>query len=81
MSEVTDQLLELATRTARKEKDFYTIYYSIEKKHHDLINSLFEEPLLTVVRNHITVVFKDLESVINGVYHLNDLTPKFRIKY
>lgn len=80
LSGVTDQLLDLSKQAARREEDFFRIFNSIENKHLEIINTLFEKPLLNKVVSHVELLFKDLSSIINGVYLLNDLTPKIQDK-
>ncbi len=80
LSGVTDQLLELSKQAARREEDFFRIFNNIENKHLEIVNTLFEKPLLNSVLSHIELLFKDLSSIINGVYLLNDLTPKIQDK-
>jgi len=75
---ITDKLLELSRLAASRDKNFFRIYSEIEIKHTDIVNSLFEEPLQTSVMSHINTYLKDLISIINGIYLLNDLTPKIQ---
>ena len=75
---ITDKLLELSALAASRDKNFFRIYNEIEIRHIDIINSLFEDPLKKEVLAHINACLKDLISIINGVYLLNDLTPKIQ---
>jgi aspartokinase/homoserine dehydrogenase 1 len=77
---ITDQLVELSKMAAIRDKNYFRIHNDIELKHHQIISSLFEEPLLTQVRTRIDNYLKDLISIINGVYQLNDLTSKIQDK-
>jgi bifunctional aspartokinase / homoserine dehydrogenase 1 len=77
---ITDKLLELSTLAASRDKYFFRLYNEIEIKHIDMITSLFKDPLQTEVMSHISAYLKDLISIINGVYLLNDLTPKIQDK-
>ena len=77
---ITDSLVELSRLAAARDKNFFRIHNEIEKKHTDLIQELFEEPLRTTVTSRISIWLKDLISIINGVYQLNDLTPKIQDK-
>ncbi len=73
---MTDMLIDLSQRAATRDKSFFRIFNEIEKKHIETVNGLFEEPLREKVMNMISVYLKDLINIINGVYLLNDLTPK-----
>ena len=77
---ITDLLEDLSNQAAGRNKNFYRLYNEIETRHINLINSLFEGPLHTEVFNQVNGTLKDLISVINGVYLLNDLTPKIQDK-
>ncbi len=73
---ITDKLLELSNLAAARDRYFFRLYNEIEIKHMDMITRLFPEPRQTEVISHINTYLKDLISIINGVYLLNDLTPK-----
>jgi aspartokinase/homoserine dehydrogenase 1 len=73
---ITDKLLELARLAASRNKNFFRLHNEIESIHTGIINSLFEKPLCAEVLLHTNTYLKDLISIINGVYQLNDLTPK-----
>ena len=77
---VTDQLIELCTHAAAKDKNFFRVYNEIEIKHLEAIKVLFEEPLLTEVQSRINSYLKELSNIINGIYLLNDITPKIQDK-
>jgi aspartokinase/homoserine dehydrogenase 1 len=77
---ITDQLLELSRLSASRDKNFFRIYNEIESKHIEIVNSLFEEPLRSEVISHLNIYLKDLISIVNGIYLLNDLTPKIQDK-
>ncbi len=77
---ITDELLELSKQAASRDKNFFRLYNEIEIRHIDLANSIFKNPLLDEVVSHINTYLKDLISIINGVYLLNDLTPKIQDK-
>jgi aspartokinase/homoserine dehydrogenase 1 len=77
---VTDQLLELSQMAAARDKNFFRVHNDIEQKHTGLINELFEEPVRSEVAARINILLKDLISIINGIYQLNDVTPKIQDK-
>jgi len=77
---ITDQLLELSHLAATRDKNFFRIHNEIEIKHQQIISTLFEEPLRSEVLNRVNTWLKDIISIINGVYQLNDLTPKIQDK-
>jgi aspartokinase/homoserine dehydrogenase 1 len=77
---ITNQLLELAQLAAMRDKYFFRLYNEIEIKHTEMVNTLFEEPARTGVLSHLNTYLKDLISIINGIYLLNDFTPKIQDK-
>jgi aspartokinase/homoserine dehydrogenase 1 len=77
---ITDKLIELSALAAERNRNFFRIHNEIEAKHTNIINALFEESKRTEVHNRINALNKDLISIINGVYQLNDLTPKIQDK-
>jgi aspartokinase/homoserine dehydrogenase 1 len=77
---ITDKLLELSRLAASRDKNFFRLHNEIEIRHTDIVSNLFEEPSRTEVMSHISANLKDLISIINGVYQLNDLTPKIQDK-
>jgi aspartokinase/homoserine dehydrogenase 1 len=77
---VTDQLIELCTHAAAKDKNFFRLYNEIEIKHIDIIRTLIKEPLLTEAESHVNSYLKELSNIINGIYLLNDITPKIQDK-
>lgn len=77
---ITDKLLDLSNAAAARDMNFFRLHTEIENKHTDIINTLFEEPLRDQVLSKISTWLKDLVSIINGVYQLNDLTPKIQDK-
>jgi aspartokinase/homoserine dehydrogenase 1 len=77
---VTDQLIELCTHAAAKDKNFFRVYNEIEIKYLEVIKALFEEPMQKEVLTQINAYLKELSSIINGIYLLNDITPKIQDK-
>ena len=77
---ITDKLIELCTLAAAKDKNFFRVYNEIEIKHLDVIQTLFEEPLQAEVMTRINAYLKELSNIINGIYLLNDITPKVKDK-
>jgi aspartokinase/homoserine dehydrogenase 1 len=75
---VTDQLQELAMLAADNDRTFFRVYNEIEKKHLDIINSLFEEPVKNKVLQQVNSLFKELSDIINGLFLVNDLTLKVK---
>jgi aspartokinase/homoserine dehydrogenase 1 len=75
---ITDKLQELAMLAADNDRDFFLIYNEIEKKHIDIINSLFEEPVKGKVLTQVNSLFKELRDIINGLFLVNDLTLKVK---
>jgi bifunctional aspartokinase / homoserine dehydrogenase 1 len=73
---ITDLLLELSRHAASRDRSYFRLFNEVEKRHLDTVNGLFEEPLREQVLTDIGFYLKDLINIINGVYLLNDLTPK-----
>ncbi|MBN2275077.1 MAG: bifunctional aspartate kinase/homoserine dehydrogenase I [Bacteroidales bacterium] len=77
---VTDKLIELCTHAAAKDQNFFRVYNEIEIKHLETIKTLFEEPLFSEVQARVNSYLKELSNIINGIYLLNDVTPKIQDK-
>jgi aspartokinase/homoserine dehydrogenase 1 len=75
---ITDKLEELAVLAAENDEDFFKIYNEIEAIHLGIINTLFNEPEKKEVLQQVNKLFKELTDVINGLYLVNDLTPKIK---
>jgi aspartokinase/homoserine dehydrogenase 1 len=73
---ITDLLLELSRHAAQRNRSFFRLFNEIEKRHIETVKGLFDEPLREKVLETINAYLKDLINIINGVYLLNDLTPK-----
>lgn len=73
---ITDRLLNLARLAAVRDRSFFRFYNEIEVIHTETVEKLFEEPIRSTVQIHVNGFLKELISIINGVYLLNDLTPK-----
>jgi aspartokinase/homoserine dehydrogenase 1 len=73
---ITDLLLELSKHAAQRNRSFFRLFNEIEKRHIDTVKGLFNEPVREKVLETINAYLKDLINIINGVYLLNDLTPK-----
>jgi bifunctional aspartokinase / homoserine dehydrogenase 1 len=77
---ITDMLLELSRLAAIRDKSYFRLYNEIESRHIDTVTRLFEGPLREEVLQHINNYLKELISIINGMYLLNDITPKVQDK-
>jgi aspartokinase/homoserine dehydrogenase 1 len=77
---ITDLLLELSRLAASRNKTFFRFYNEIESRHIEMVTGIFAEPLREEVLNHVNNYLRELISIINGVYLLNDLTPKVQDK-
>jgi len=77
---ITDLLLALSKLAATRDKSFFRLYNAIESKHIETVTRLFKEPLREEVLTGVNGYLKELISIINGVYLLNDLTPKVQDK-
>lgn len=75
---ITDKLQELAMVAADNDRNFFRIYNEIEKKHLDIINALFQEPVKNKVLVQVNSLFKELSDIINGLFLVNDLTLKIK---
>jgi aspartokinase/homoserine dehydrogenase 1 len=73
---ITDLLLELSKHAAQRNRSYFRLFNEIETKHIDTVKGLFDEPVREKVLETINAYLKDLINIINGVYLLNDLTPK-----
>ena len=78
MQGITDKLIKLCDLAADNNKDFFKTYNEIEVKHHELINSLFEDPIKKDVQSQVNSTLKELSKIINSLYILGDLTLKIK---
>jgi aspartokinase/homoserine dehydrogenase 1 len=75
---ITDKLQELAMLAADNDRNFFRIYNEIEKKHLDIINTLFQESVKSKVLSQVNSLFKELSDIVNGLFLVNDLTLKVK---
>ncbi len=75
---ITDKLNELAMLAADNDRNFFRIYNEIEKRHLDIINTLFRDPVKGKVLSQINSLFKELSDIVNGLFLVNDLTLKVK---
>ena len=73
---ITDQLEALASAAATKDEIFRDIFQEIKNRHHSFIAEMKwitdKKSLLSTMNTYLD----QLEQIVNGVFLLNDLTPK-----
>ncbi len=73
---ITDQLEQLASKASQKDEGYKDILTEIKNRHHsyiaELTTNLDKDKVLSETDNYL----EQLEGIVNGVYLLNDLTPK-----
>lgn len=77
---ITDALLELSRHAASKDRKFFRLYSAIENKHLEIINGVFCEPVKLQITKQAQAYLQELSDIVQGVYLLNDLTPKTQDK-
>ncbi|WP_397362660.1 bifunctional aspartate kinase/homoserine dehydrogenase I [Olleya sp. R77988] len=71
---VTDKLLEAGALAKAKNKAYLTVFNDIKTKHFDIIKTL--APNSKTIIAEVETKFEDLEQLLNGIYLINELSPK-----
>ena len=85
---ITDQLLEAANLACNKNLDFKDAYNAIWSRHNKVIEGLFaySENDKSLQKDHeqlhdlISEKLKELSNLLDGIYLINELSPKTRDK-
>lgn len=76
LSSVTDQLVNLTQKAARGDSSYVTDFKSLAKRHHDLIVSVIKKGNQEKLTGKINFLLEELQSILHGVYLIQDLTDK-----
>lgn len=76
--DITDQLIQLGNLAGSKNKDYSTQLKAIENRHLITVRELITGSGKEEVTNEVKKLLKELKEITEGVYLLNDLTPKTR---
>lgn len=73
---VTDQLEIVSALAATKNTSYTTILTEISERHTTAVNELITTSEKTSVQKTVNELLKELSDILEGVFLLNDLTPK-----
>jgi len=72
---ITDRLLKAGELANNKEQDYIKEFEAIQKKHFSIISELIPSQN-TAILSHVEKMLQDLKSLLDGVYLINELSPK-----
>ncbi len=73
---VTDKLLEAANKAANKDASYIDELNAVKKLHLNIINDLIKNESLALVKSVINKQLARLEKLLEGIYLINELSPK-----
>jgi len=71
---ITDKLLEAGALAKQKDKKYKTVFDKIKTIHYKVIEEL--TPGSTIIKKEVDTRFEDLEQLLNGIFLINELSPK-----
>ncbi|AXO78986.1 bifunctional aspartate kinase/homoserine dehydrogenase I [Olleya aquimaris] len=71
---ITDKLLEAGALAKQKDKKYKTVFDKIKTIHYKVIEEL--TPDSTTIKKEVDTKFEDLEQLLNGIFLINELSPK-----
>lgn len=71
---ITDKLLEAGALAKQKDKKYKTVFDKIKTIHYKVIEEL--TPDSTTIKKEVDTRFEDLEQLLNGIFLINELSPK-----
>ncbi|WP_054850796.1 bifunctional aspartate kinase/homoserine dehydrogenase I [Olleya sp. ITB9] len=71
---ITDKLLEAGALAKKKDKKYKTVFDKIKTIHYKVIEEL--TPGSTIIKKEVDTRFEDLEQLLNGIFLINELSPK-----
>ncbi|MFH4969113.1 bifunctional aspartate kinase/homoserine dehydrogenase I [Gaetbulibacter sp. M240] len=72
---ITDKLLFAGQQAQNKDAGYIETFKTVEAIHTDIINALNETPTKSLI-DHISITLKDLRSLLDGIFLINELSPK-----
>ena len=72
---ITDLLLKAGTLAQNKNEKYVTVFNDIKKIHFDIIDELIPNKS-TSLTEHLESKFKGLKNLLDGIYLINELSPK-----
>lgn len=72
---ITDKLLDAGTLAKNKDEKYLKVFETINKQHLDICTSLIPKKNSHILK-HLESVFKNLENLLNGIFLINELSPK-----
>lgn len=75
---VTDLLIKTGTLAANKDESYKEVLKELEKRHLDTVKALLPVTQQSSCLSKVKQQFNDLEELCEGVYRLNELSPRTR---
>lgn len=72
----TNKLIASAEQAAQNNANYLENFKEVELVHFEVINKLVPENQQEEVKNHINSLFKQLKTLLEGCFLLNEITPK-----
>ncbi len=72
----TNKLIASAEQAAQNNTNYLENFKEVELVHFEVINKLVPENQQEEVKNHINSLFKQLKTLLEGCFLLNEITPK-----
>ncbi|MDP2540726.1 bifunctional aspartate kinase/homoserine dehydrogenase I [Tenacibaculum discolor] len=72
----TNKLIASAEQAAQNNTNYLKNFKEVELVHFEVINKLVPENQQEEVKNHINSLFKQLKTLLEGCFLLNEITPK-----
>ena len=72
---ITDRLLKAGELANNKDQDYIKEFEAIQKKHFSIISELIPNQNKATL-SHVEKMLQDLKSLLDGVYLINELSPK-----
>ena len=72
---ITDKLLHAGILAKDKDKKYLKVFESITKQHIDICTTLIPKKNSQILK-HLDEKFSNLENLLNGIYLINELSPK-----
>jgi bifunctional aspartokinase / homoserine dehydrogenase 1 len=75
-SKVTDTLIDMANRAAQGDESYQKVFDQVKSRHEAAIDALLEPANRPAVLEHINANFSELSNVLQGVFLLQELSPR-----
>jgi bifunctional aspartokinase / homoserine dehydrogenase 1 len=75
-SKVTDTLIDMANRAAQGDESYQQVFDQVKSRHEAAVEALLEPANRPAVLEQINVNFSELSNVLQGVFLLQELSPR-----